>query len=66
MLTIGSILSTGALVNRISGPNDTEIAHGSAAGGFQVYLSGRCGSVNSCVRQKLPKRRLCDGLTTQT
>ena len=32
--------SLGALVNRLTGPNNTEIAYASAAGGFQVYLSG--------------------------
>ena len=33
--------SMGALVNRVLGPNNTEITHGSAVGGFQVFLRGK-------------------------
>ena len=40
MHLISTIASLCALVNRISGPNNTEIAYGSAAGGFQVFISG--------------------------
>ena len=31
----------GAIVNRVVGPNNTEITHGSAVGGFQVFLRGK-------------------------
>ena len=31
----------GAIVNRVMGPNNTEITHGSAVGGFQVFLRGK-------------------------
>ena len=31
----------GAIVNRVVGPNNTEITHGSAMGGFQVFLRGK-------------------------
>jgi hypothetical protein len=34
-------LLLGAIVNRVVGPNNTEITHGSAMGGFQVFLRGR-------------------------
>ena len=31
----------GAIVNRVVGPNNTEITHGSSVGGFQVFLRGK-------------------------
>jgi hypothetical protein len=34
-------LLLGAIVNRVVGPNNTEITHGSAMGGFQVFLRGK-------------------------
>ena len=34
-------LVLGAIVNRVVGPNNTEITHGSAMGGFQVFLRGK-------------------------